>query len=215
SDLTAGLRLRAGALEEFETRANPLGPMHDSRAGIGAYYRYQPRKIAARLATPDATTRILQDPDFNGRGLLTEVRIHESVLRRIEDGADGYAPIVLPSTYDVQGGLPRERCPSLRAEAQEQVWDHVWRRRVHYFLTLGLTLGLVALPLMPPASGACVGPQCAVFGWIEGISPGIEMVGNWLPGFAAPWIDAWAARPGVFLVLVGGIVLLLRMTGRM
>src|SRR5690606_3811700 len=84
--VNAGLRLRAGALEEFETRANPLGPMHDSRAGIGAYYRYQPRKIAARLATPDPSTRILQDPDFNGRGLLTEVRIHESVLRRIEIG---------------------------------------------------------------------------------------------------------------------------------
>jgi len=206
--VNAGLRLRAGALEEFETRANPLGPMHDSRAGIGAYYRYQPRKIAARLATPDPSTRILQDPDFNGRGLLTEVRIHESVLRRIESGTEGYAPIVLPADYRIEGGQPREQQPALRAEAQEQVWDRVWRRRVHYFVTLGLTLGLAGFPLLPQTSTACVGPQCA-------ISPWIERVGSLLPGFAATWIDAWAARPGTFLLLVIAIVLMMRTTTRL
>lgn len=41
-------------LEEFVRRArdlaNPYGPIHDSRAGPAAYYRYQPRKISAFMA---------------------------------------------------------------------------------------------------------------------------------------------------------------------
>lgn len=202
----AGFRLRSGALEEFRAIADPLGPMHNSRAGLAAYYRYQPRKISARLERPDPTTRILQDPDFKGRGLLTEIRIHDSVVERIENG-DGYAPIVLPWKYQIEDGRSREQHPLRRAAAQEKVWDLVWRRRVHYFLTLGLTLGLVVLGLLPEASSTCIGPQCF-------ISPWLSVVGERLPDFASSWFDKYAARPGVFLVLALSILWLLRKTGR-
>jgi uncharacterized protein (DUF2235 family) len=207
----AGLRLRAGTIDQFRAHADPLGPMHNSRAGFAAYYRYQPRKISARLARPDRTTRILQDPDFKGRGLLTAVRVHDSVLERIERGTDGYAPIVLPRRYQVEGGAPREKHPLPRAATQERVWDLVWRRRLHYFLTLAVTLALLALAALPPLlrlpSPACVGPQCF-------ISPWLRSVGEFLPSFAAGWMDSFADRPGTFLVLAVSLVLLLRKTGR-
>jgi uncharacterized protein (DUF2235 family) len=203
--MAEGLRLKPDDLDEFRDKVNPFGPLHDSRSGLAAYYRYQPRKIASRLEHPDPTSRIFQDPDFNGKGLLTGVHVHDSVFRRIEHGADGYAPIVLPPEYDVEGGPMRERFATERAAAQEKVWDRVWRRRVNYFLTLGLTLGLVGVGFLGPSPTSCIGPQCV-------LTPVIRLVGDWLPSFTSVWVDAYADRPGTFLVLALAILWLLRST---
>jgi uncharacterized protein (DUF2235 family) len=203
----AGLELRADALEEFQEKADPLGPLHDSRSGVSAYYRYQPRKISARLDPPDPSTRILQDPDAHGHGLLTHVRIHHSVGERIVRGTDGYAPIVLPADYSVEGGPAFELHPGQRAAAQERVWDRVWHRRVSYFVTLGLTLILVALGFVDPPAASCIGPQCV-------LSPVLLTLADWLPSFASRWVEAYASRPGVFLALALALAWLLRHTGQ-
>lgn len=199
-----GLRLRDPELREYRAKADPLGPIHNSRSGVAAYYRYQPRKIAARLQPRDPTTRVFQDPDFR-HGLLAKARIHASVFQRIALGSDGYAPIGLPGQYEVEGGGTPEPHAAIRAQAQERVWDAVWRRRVNYFLTVGLTLGLAAMGFLPPAESSCVGPQCV-------ITPVLRTVGDFLPGFAARWIDAFADRPLLFLVLAGAIAWLLAHT---
>ncbi len=201
----AGLRLRADTVKEYRENADSLGPIHDSRSGISAYYRYQPRKISARLHPPDPSTRILQDPDAKGHGLLTHVRLHQSVIERIVRGTDGYSPIVLPAEYSVEGGPPAERLPALRAAAQERVWDHVWHRRVSYFVTLGVTFWLLAVDFAPRPAGSCIGPQCV-------ISPALRTLSDWLPSFASTWIEAYANRPGLFLVLAIALALLLRHT---
>lgn len=201
--IARGLRLKEGSLEEFERMANQHGPMHDSRSGLGAYYRYQPRKIGARLEMPDPTTLLQQDPDMKGRGLLTHVRIHSSVIARMLQKTDHYAPIVLPAEYEVVDGAAPEKHSKRRAEAQERVWDDVWRRRVNYFLTLGVTAWTVLFPItLPAAAETCVGPQCL-------LSPVISVVGGWLPDFLAPWFEGYAARPGTFLVSVLFIVMLM------
>lgn len=201
----AGLLLRDGALQEFQTKADPLGPIHDSRAGISAYYRYQPRKISARIHPPDPSTRITQDPDAKGRGLLTHVRIHHSVIERIVRSTDGYAPIVFPADYSVEGGPGFEHRPELRAAAQERVWDRVWHRRASYFVTLGLTFALLALGFKDPPAASCIGPQCV-------LSPALLTLSDWLPSFASRWVEAYASRPGVFLVLAIALAFLLRHT---
>lgn len=204
--ISAGLRLRPGALYAFQLAANPLGPMHDSRAGLGSYYRYQPRKLSARLDPPDPSTRIVQDPDLNGRGILTRAHIHESVLRRIEVGTDNYAPIVLPEQYEVEGAPPYERAPRERNRAQEEVWDDVWRRRVLYFLTLPFTLCLIFFPWWVPASNSsCIGPQC----WISSL---LDVIDQFLPGMFDPWITAFKQRPGILLVVIAVLLLLTSMT---
>lgn len=97
----AGLRTLDIVTDRFRATANSAGPLHDSRAGLGAYYRYQPRDIRAWLDGP-GTGSIIADPAIRDaqrrqRGLLTRVRVHESVIARIHDGTDRYAPINLPA----------------------------------------------------------------------------------------------------------------------
>lgn len=101
----AGLRTVDVVTDRIRALASSSGPLHDSRSGLGAYYRYQPRRIAAWLnpVTPD--TLNLRDPatDTNGRsrGLLQDVKVHESVVNRIVSGTDRYAPIALPPRFIV------------------------------------------------------------------------------------------------------------------
>ena len=102
----AGLRTLNVIKDRIIALASSFGPMHDSRAGVGAYYRYQPRRIAAWLDPVDARTLSLRDPaitDERGRsrGLLRSVQIHESVINRIATGTDRYAPMTLPKTFDI------------------------------------------------------------------------------------------------------------------
>jgi uncharacterized protein (DUF2235 family) len=199
-----GLRLYAKELGEYGAKADPFGPIHDSRSGLAGYYRYQPRKISARLEPRDPTTRVFQDPDIK-YGLLAKAHIHGSVLERIARGNDGYAPIVLPGDYDVEGGGTPEPHAAVRAQAQERVWDAVWRRRVNYFLTIAFTFALVAMGFLPPSESSCVGPQCV-------ITPVLRTVSDFLPGFLGRWIDAFADRPLAFLVLAAVIAWLMAHT---
>jgi uncharacterized protein (DUF2235 family) len=199
-----GLRYAPPDRQEPRPPANPFGRRYDSRSGIAAYYRYQPRKLSARLVVPDRTTRLQQNPNRNDRGFLTRIVVHESVLERIRDGTDSYAPIGLPSEFHVldrQGGLTRHRTP-FRAARQEWVWNDVWRRRVNYFLVVILSLMLAAFPWFqsqwPP--GPCLGPTCV-------LSPFFSGLGMVLPGLAQTWLDAFAAAPasaaGLMLVIMG------------
>ncbi len=209
----SGLRFDKHRAEHLARDCNPLGPLHDSRRGLGGYYRYQPRRISALLDPPDPGTQIMRNPDLKGHGLLREVRIHQSVLDRIRSGPDHYAPIVLPATYEVvdrQGKIVTARESGAAAHArvvgQEAVWNEVWKKRIFYFLTVGASLVLAALPLIhaiwPPSP--CAGPQCL-------LTPVIAGLGDFLPGFVAPWITAFARSPGSFLGLAIGIAVLLAM----
>jgi hypothetical protein len=103
----AGLRTLDSIKNRYFALANSYGPMHDSRSGLGAYYRYQPRKIAAWLDPPEKRHLMLRDPDIRDQetkaehGLLRQVRVHESVIARIDTGTVRYAPISLPCRFAV------------------------------------------------------------------------------------------------------------------
>jgi hypothetical protein len=121
-------------------------------------------------------------------------------MERIRSGTDGYAPVVLPRRYavvtttgDILDGVanPFEHPTqsASRANAQETVWNWVWGRRVVYFLTVFASLYLALLPVDHPPIG---------------------LAGAVLPGFAAPWIEAFKSNPGVFAWragLVAGLLL--------
>ena len=205
----AGLRFQALPETEIKRIMNANGSLHDSRRGIGAYYRYQPRKIAAHVYPPDPSGLLMQDPDPKTSAMLTSVRIHDSVFRRMRHGTDRYAPIVLPGHYvvvstDGRTAPPQEFDASKRTAAQERVWDRVWHRRVNYFLTVAVSGYLALLPLWhslwPPT--ACVGPQCL-------LAPVIYATGGLVPAVAHPWIDAFAATPGRSVLALLVIVFLL------
>ena len=103
----AGLNTIKVIKDRFFALASSAGPIHDSRTGAAGYYRYQPRKIAAWLNPVDDCTAGIRDPaivDNDSRqqkGLLMEVKVHESVIHRISCGTDRYAPITLPQRFTI------------------------------------------------------------------------------------------------------------------
>jgi uncharacterized protein (DUF2235 family) len=235
-----GLRILPRIVDRIEDLANSFGPIHDSRGGVGAYYRYQPRKIAAYLHPIDTSTLAMRDPairDENGhqKGLLLRAKIHETVIARIISGTDNYAPINLPAAFDIEPPLPqgaanvpplvdrrvRDRLgvvgpgevasPDMlarahdRHERQETIWDLVWARRVVYFVTLFLTLGLAAMPLWvrfaPPAPFFTDGRA-----WIGSVVNGLGAI---LPSFARPLTETYSRHPFYFMTLALLIVALL------
>lgn len=215
------LRFRPGALQQVAPPGSASALIHDSRRGLAGYYRYQPRKIAARLDPPDPTARIMQDPDRTMWPLLRSVTVHESVIERIQSSADRYAPIVLPRDYTVEGwdGKVAAR-PESDADAdarvcgQVEVWNDVWRKRVNYFATVAVSVVLVLLPLLERQSpllqsssfAELLRPVKPLIWWLP---PLIELVGRFLPEFTHFWLRSFANNPVVFLVLVVALVALL------
>ena len=179
-----------------QTAEDKDGRIYDPRGGLGGYYRYGPRDIAAL-----------------GQGLLSRKggplvpRIHESVLARIKNNAHLYAPKGLPAEYEVvtRSGevLPPAQNPYekpdqavFRARIQEKVWNTIWRRRIVYFLTVAATIYLVIFPLMRAL------PRTAEFeSPLRWISDAVRMVGAFLPGAADTWINGYARDPLQFLVM--------------
>jgi len=96
----AKLRPSAVMLERFHALASSAGPIHNSRAGVGSYYRYQPRRIGIWLEPIEPQLLARRHPDRH-QGLIRSAKIHESVAARIATGTDRYAPIPLPATVKV------------------------------------------------------------------------------------------------------------------
>jgi uncharacterized protein (DUF2235 family) len=238
----AGLTFLNVESERIAAAANSFGPIHDSRQGVGVYYRYQPRKIEALLhvgsvaqpggapgARPLSETLILRDPRVGEkperpRGLLMSCSIHESVISRIAAGTDNYAPITLPRCFNVAPPPParnstRPRLPLVdqaalsalsavaeaRSERQEVIWNWVWARRITYFATLALTLSLAFMPwwqpLVQPIPPSTDGRWVlgSIIGWLHFV----------LPGFAALWVEAFAAGSIYFLGICIAIAVLI------
>lgn len=208
----AGLRLKLPADWGWSFDPNPFGRLYDSRSGIAGYYRPQSRRLAAKLKdlpNPPAGILLLQDPQ-NPPKLVQPVRVHESVMARITAGSDRYAPTSLPPAFTVVGpgqpavGTP-ERPAALQSHLEEWIFDDIWRRRVIYFVTVGVSVLLAAFPLIQLAAppSACVGPQCL-------LAPVIRAAGGILPGFLSPWIASYALTPGWFLLVATAIVALMQ-----
>jgi hypothetical protein len=119
------------ALITSKTIRDAHGRVYDSRKGLRSYYRYGPRKLID-----------LCNSQFSNRpGDEVKIKIpkiHESVFKRMQRSAYPYAPIGIPEKYEVvseKGEIldpcyetPENACA--RAQAQENVWDLVWKRKI-------------------------------------------------------------------------------------
>jgi len=206
----AGLRFKAMPEANPQTYGHPNtaqdkdGRIYDPRSGLGGYYRYGPRDLRAL-----------------GEGLLARpgaagfARIHESVLKRIQNRAHSYAPIGLPDKYEVVTAagevLPPVQNPyEIAAQAtarwhhQEKLWNTIWLRRIVYFLTVGVSGYLFAFPLLK--SRDVTDELTSSLRWMSDI---IRLAGSFLPSAATPWLDGYARAPGRFVLVVGALVLVL------
>ena len=187
------------------------GRIYDPRAGLGAYYRYGPRKLELLCNANYGKTK-----DEDDTVIIWRPKIHESAFRRIDNRAHAYAPVGLPRVYDVvregdgailtpsQFGLEQDDEAKARGDAQEHVWNEIWKRRIVYFATVGATLWLLVFPLVSAAKRE--DEFTSHFRWVSDL---IRIVGAFLPGFAKPWIDGYARAPVSFVLLAalaGGLM---------
>ncbi len=147
-------------------QASPLAPMHDSRAGLSALYRYDPRRT--------------DDVRVGGNSPI----VHHAVAEKMVFGTENYAPLALPAVARVlmpDGTLQPfhgfhahamkktgsavvlpEETPEHRAERAvaflkdpngdyvDLTRDMIWWRRVGYFALLDAILLAVSLPWTAP-----------------------------------------------------------------
>ena len=211
------------AIAETKEAQDKDGRLYDSRSGFGSYYRYGPRRLS-RLC------RELFSRTMNDEVMILVPKIHELVLRRIQNNAHVYAPIGIPYKYDVVVTIPHpngvdasfriDSLPTaagaantyeLSSDAQARVasergdiWPRVWLRALLYVLTLLATLFFVVFPLTGRSD-----PLAEKINALKWLSDIIRTVGGFLPGWASSWVVAYAEYPITFLVVVGLISFLL------
>lgn len=157
-----GLRFAPGARASFEARRYPRAVIHDSRAGLAATYRYQPRPKPG-------------GPEHGGLPIL-----HRSALAKIRTGADGYAPLLLPPEFLVcTGPNDQGRCEpaAMRAdaEADRQVRRLVgWRVKVNraqiFFALLFVLLPLLDRLAMPLGANLTESVRITGLAWVSALS---------------------------------------------
>ena len=188
----AGLDFDSDELDHIRLRANPFGKMHDSRAGAAVYYRYQPRRIAD----------ICNDPgdrkDRKDSVFVKRPKIHHTVLERIRESVQGYAPAGLPAEFDIVGpdGEAATAPPDLLPDHDklDRAQSHIWWRRRFYFLFVFLTLSLLAFPHYLPAT-----PGAKLYWPVDFI---LRFASPFLPPMLEHWTDSWTQSPTWFLCLV-------------
>ena len=197
-----GLDFQKEAVEQIESRTNASAKMHDSRAGLSVYYRYKPRDIDALCNCPDAKAPVE----------IEEPKIHASVFERVAAGTGGYAPTGVPTSYrlvDANGtitdGCELEGECEQRSTLLDRAKDHVFWRRIQYFLFAFTTLGFLAFPYFaPPVPNG--GPKDDMATYLGSFFSAVE---PFVPGFVTYWFDAWAESWPAFLALIALYLVLL------
>ncbi|MGE0225127.1 MAG: DUF2235 domain-containing protein [Acetobacteraceae bacterium] len=89
-----GLHFDQEKLATYRRIASFSGSIYDARAGLGVFYRYQPRTLSRLMPPPD------RDP-ATGESSCRVPLVHGSVIQRMAFGADRYAPISIDTDIDV------------------------------------------------------------------------------------------------------------------
>ena len=228
-----GLRFEPRIVETYSALAAPTGRIYDPRAGMGALWRYQPRDVGRLMGdgnTPivhgSAIVRMLSGNDGyapislpegiavlppHGAPVVLDAEVAARELAAATPQSSRTPPY--PERVEIE---ERRRflaelhklAPTAGDFARPQVFalvqDTVWWRRVVYFISLTLALLAIAFPLLQEylRIDGVTNPVNDIAGGTTGWALGL--VRGFLPGFAAPWLDAVAYNPaGAVLIGVG------------
>jgi len=180
------------------------GRLYDSRAGLGAYYRYGPRPVVELCNDSSVGVRV------------PTPKIHESVFGRIDSGCNAYAPIGLPPEYaivDSNGSVANLGSTTFetpdqakaRYAAQERLWNFVWLRRLAYFATLAASFHLAAFWLFHDQNKTHEFESN-----FRLVSEAVRFIESFLPRSVHWWTDWYAGNPEWF---AGGIFILALLMG--
>lgn len=237
-----GLRFEPRIVETYAALVAPTGRIYDPRGGMGALWRYQPRDIgqlmgdgSIPLVHGSAIVRML-----SGNDGYAPISLPERIEVLPPDGApivfeaaavakELAAPALQgcrASPYPQQAEIEEQRrflgelrrlAPETGDAARRQkfalVRDTVWWRRVVYFISLLLALLAVGFPLFQEylQIDGVTNPVNSIAGGTTGWALGF--VRGFLPGFAAPWLDAVAYNPAGAVLIGVGLVASLKFSG--
>ncbi len=205
----AGLKFNKAMVAEFTRSQDISAPIYDPRKSMGGFYRYSPRDIS-KLSE-------------NFPKIYTSTpKIHHSVFDRISN-SQSYAPVSLTRPYKTvnadgsitdghahdftapaEFGLTRKPSKALPLDQSiswnfflQTSWDHVWKKRVFYFLTLFAALFLVAMRWLDHPFGLpIISADTPCSFWHCGLTAPLEWLKAVLPNFTVPWIDSMRANIG-------------------
>ena len=196
-----GLRFKAEpnpfSMRQLCSIADKDGRLYNSRSGLAVSYRYGPRKLSELCNARSAA-------DYGSVEIDTP-KIHHTVFERMLAGAFPYAPLGLPSKYDVVTGEGRIQEGQNAYETLEQsegreirqeiVWNRVFLRSIIYVTTFAAAAALVLYPFfhhapLPPESTSALV-------WVSDI---VRLAGNLTFGVFDFWVKFYARAPEVFLV---------------
>lgn len=194
-------------LDHHRGKADVMGRIYDSRAGLKSYYRYNPRRI-------DVISHMGRGGDATVD--IPRPKIHESVFWRIAAAPEAYAPLGIPADYAIvrndgriqqlnddprpEKFIERRTTAANRVEKQRRVWKLVRRRRLVFLANVIATALLLVLPFIGDIAERAIDahePDVA--------SRSIGTILGMLPAYAAPFSAYYTAAP---LVFIGGATFL-------
>jgi uncharacterized protein (DUF2235 family) len=173
----------------YKNQSDWNGPQHNSRSGLGVYYRYKPRNIE-HLCNCEKPRVIIKSP-----------KIHNSVFERIKGMSQIYVPSGIPEKYDVittKGGhkiYETDDEKSSRVSALEKVKDIIFIRRLLNLAMFIFTFTFLLFPFLVDweEGGSCISYACF-------LDPLLNVIESTLPDITSRWFDALRQHP-VWLIL--------------
>jgi uncharacterized protein (DUF2235 family) len=213
----SGLKFNPDIVRRYEDIASANGRIYDSRENLGVFYRYHPRSVEALMKGVK--------PIIDG-----------SVLSRMANGPDGYAPISLPRDFLVRGadGSILDLLSDISPAASPALGNPQFSRDVQLLSSRlankenpGERIELVqdtvwwrranyyvSLLLVIVAVAYPFFSEYVSSGALSQLDQSTMLVVGWLvgilklfvPGLAEPWLNAIARHPAVAAGLISAIV---------
>ena len=180
----SGLHFISQIRNEIFSHSDWHGVQHDSRSGLGSYYRYNPR-IIGELCNDKKNNVYINHP-----------KIHCSVLERIKDNIVMYAPLGLPTTYKVVETLDDtffyedQEAAEKRKQKLIDALEVVKQRKYLYFALVFTTIILFASRFFLEWI-----PDHQYEGVIYIFNPILNLFIMILPDFLAPWFEVLKQHP--------------------
>ncbi|MBE1710917.1 DUF2235 domain-containing protein [Mesorhizobium japonicum] len=225
------LRFKTEVVADYWDYASEAGRIYDSRSGFGVFYRYHPRNVKdlmGRGVTPlvDASviTRIAKGSDdyapislpeefdvltplgfkvpftdlIGGRPVPTAAGVVDK-LKLPEDRKRDLA--TMNTKFGQALGAFKPQSAEGRTERFQLTKDTVWWRRGLYYVMLSIAVLFAAFPLL--AGYVTLGATGQLEQAANGLAgPVIGLISGFLPGLAAPWVDAVTTHSGLAAILV-------------
>ncbi len=224
-----GVKFKKYIQDEIRAAAHVYGKLHNSRDGFAIYYRYAPRDIEALCTKKDdikphkyviekinrwkSSKETEQKSKIDGR-----IKIHRSVIDRIERGTNRYAPGELPYEFEIVD-TPIDSDPvPVKASKTKDEWEAnkkeikrwvAWRKSVYrLFVEATLLLLLVSwwFWMFPPALDFPSEPTGTGIQWVRHFADVLLYI---LPGFFEGFITyVLIVHPSYFVGVLGFFIAL-------